>query len=155
MDIVQTHVAQSVIEAGIDVTSINVSSVQYDEENDSYTLELPAPVITSCRNEYLRQYERKGSGAGCNVDWDEARLIAERISMVAFVKDMQAGGLLDRAQVQTELIMGNLINAVTGSKVAIVFEEPVEDEPLPPSCDPPIPLGWIHNEETNEWIKDS
>lgn len=147
------HVSQSVIEAGIDITAIDEDNVSYDAENDRYTIISPAPVITSCRNEYLRQYERRGSGVGCNVDWDEARLIGEYLSMTRFVDDMVAGGLLDRAEAQTSVVIANFVSALTGSQVQIEYEERDKEMQLPPSCQPQIPLGWSFNEETGEWSK--
>jgi hypothetical protein len=37
------HVAQGVIEAGVDITKITEDSVSYDEASNTYTITLPAP----------------------------------------------------------------------------------------------------------------
>ena len=147
------HVSQSIIEAGIDITALDEDNVSYDAEHDKYILMSPAPAITSCHNEYLRQYERKGSGVGCNVDWDEVRLIGEYLSMARFVDDIVAGDLLDRAEAQASVVIANFVSALTGSQVQIEYEDRGEEIQLPPSCQPQIPLGWSFNEETGEWSK--
>ncbi len=50
------YVAQGAIEAGIDFEALDEDNVSYDWATDSYTLHLPAPGLTSCRIEYIRQY---------------------------------------------------------------------------------------------------
>lgn len=134
------HVSQGVVEAGIDFTAINENDVEYDESNDLYTLILPPPIITSCRMEYIRQYDR--SNTFCEVDWDAARRIAEHESMSNFANDMVEGGILDRARLEATVQMSTFVSALTGSRVLVNFAESEEEVVLPYSCAPKPPDGW-------------
>ena len=51
------HATVGVIEAGIDITTMDKDDVSYDSTMNTYTLRLPAPNITSCRIEYIDQYD--------------------------------------------------------------------------------------------------
>jgi hypothetical protein len=144
------HVAQGAVEAGIDLTGVNASSVNYDETTDTYTLRLPAPQLTSCRIDYIRQYER--TTTACNVDWDEARLLANYRALLDFRDDSVEGGILTRARLEAELVVRNFVELLTQSNVNIIFDEPTT-QVLPPSCTPDIPEGWLFNEQTGQWTK--
>ncbi|MBK8020577.1 MAG: DUF4230 domain-containing protein [Chloroflexi bacterium] len=144
------HVVQGTVEAGIDLTLIKETDLAYDEENDRYMLIVPAPQLTSCRVDYIRQYDR--SVTTCNVDWDEARLLANYESLVDFRDDAIEGGILTRAEQETRLVLGNFIRLVTGKPVEIVFAP--SDEPVyPASCNPDTPAGWRFNPVNGHWEK--
>jgi len=143
-----SHVAQGTIEAGIDISGIAAEDISYDALTGSYTLRLPAPSLTSCRIDLIRQYSR--STTVCNVDWDEARLLANYISLGDFRDDALEGGILGRAESEARLVLSNFIGALTGSRVTLVFEG--TDPPLPASCSPETPPGWFYDENNNAWI---
>ena len=68
------HAVQGTIEAGIDVTQIGEDALSYDAARETYVLTLPATQLTSCRIDYIQQYD--WSVSTCNPDWDNARLLA-------------------------------------------------------------------------------
>src|SRR5688572_20096348 len=105
------HVAQGAIEAGIDITQISEDSIQYNEQSNTYTITLPAPVITSCRIEYIRQYERSGGNPTCGIDWDNVRLLANYVALDEFAQDMLDGGILERAESETTTVMQSFVSA--------------------------------------------
>lgn len=144
------HVAQGTVEAGIDLLGFDESNVVYDALTDTYTLTVPAPRLTSCRIDYIRQYNR--SSTACNVDWDEARLLASYASLHDFRDDAIEGGILERAEDETRTLLVNFVQALTGSNILVVFEE--SDVPaFPASCDPATPQGWNFNTSSNVWTK--
>ena len=144
------HVSQGVVEAGIDFGVIDENDVNYDEFNDRYTLTLPPPIITSCRMEYIRQYDQ--SNTFCQVDWDTARRLAEHASMSRFAGDLLEGGILDRANLEATVRMSSFVNALTGSSVVIKYEDSDGVSELPRSCNPEIPAGWAKGED-GRWIE--
>ncbi|MEP7292493.1 MAG: DUF4230 domain-containing protein [Chloroflexota bacterium] len=144
------HVVQGAVEAGIDLTRIDEANLGYDAERETYVLLLPAPQLTSCRIDYIRQYSR--SFTTCSVDWDEARLLANYMALNDFRDDSVEGGILDRAESETRLVLGNFIQMLTGHPVEIVFQEP-EEPILPASCVPETPQGWTFNPAGNLWTK--
>lgn len=145
------HVAQGAVEAGIDLTGINESSLNYDAVSDTYTLRLPSPQLTSCRIDFIRQYSR--SFTTCAVDWDEARLIAQYRALLDFRDDAVEGGILTRARLEAELVIRNFVELLTQSRVNIIFDEP-QTPVVPPSCVPDVPEGWLVNEQTGQWVKN-
>lgn len=146
------HVAQGTVEAGIDLTLIDEADVTYDETTDTYTVTLPAPQLTSCRVDYIRQYDR--SASVCVIDWDEARLLANYLALTEFRDDAIEGNVLERARRETILVITNFVAVLTGSNVEVIFAEPEDGvTPLPPSCEPDIPAGWVFDPPTNTWIK--
>lgn len=147
------HVAQGVVEAGIDMTLVGDENISYDAIEDRYTINLPAPQITSCRIEYIRQYERQGGGVGCNVDWDSIRLLAQYQATIGFATDTLEADILDRAERETTLLMGSFIAALTDSDVDINYADNSEIN-LPPSCQPQLPRGWTLDPETQLWIEN-
>ena len=145
---VTDHVAQGTIEGGVNLARITEENVNYDTAADLYTVRVPAAELTSCRVDFIRQYNR--STTICNVDWDEARLIAQYMALADFRDDALEGGILDRAELEARLVLSNFISALTGSNVQIVFEEP-ETTNYPASCIPETPDGWVFNESENAW----
>lgn len=146
------HVAQGTIEAGIDMTQIEEDSISYDEETQIYTLTLPYPSITSCNTSSPRQYEQS-SGLGCTIDWQDLIHIAEYEATQIFIDNAKEGGILERAERETTLLMRSFVEAILQGKgeVRIVYADPNETE-LPASCQPQIPRGWVFNEELNAWV---
>lgn len=147
-----THVAQGTIEGGVDLSRITDESVIYDAGSNTYTIHLPAPQLTSCRIDFIRQYNR--STTICNVDWDGARVIAGYQALVGFRDDALESGILERAKIEARLVIGNFVDALTGSRVMIVFDE-TGTTALPASCAPPVPDGWTYLEESGQWVKTS
>lgn len=146
------HVAQGTVEAGIDLTRITDADLQYDETTNTYTVTLPAAQLTSCRVDFIRQYER--SLTACPVDWDEARLLANYEAVSGFRTDALENGILDRAQREAQVALTNFIHLLTGSDVKIVFKTDTSAQ-LPASCTPDSPAGWVLDAATNAWTKVS
>jgi hypothetical protein len=146
-----SHVAQGTIEAGIDLSRITERDLVYDEARETYILTVPAPRLTGCYVNYIRQYDR--STTACNVDWDEARMLAQHTALIEFRDDAVEAGLLNRARLETQLVLGNFVYLVTGRPVEIHFHD--EERPqMPASCDPQLPLGWSQDPITRRWSRD-
>ncbi|MCY4020803.1 MAG: DUF4230 domain-containing protein [Chloroflexi bacterium] len=143
------HVSQSVIEAGIDISDIDEDSIRYDDDKDVFTVESPAPAITSCRNEYFDQYAKSGGGTATCFDdfWDDMSIIGRHLSMERFVQDALESGILKRAENQATIVMGNFISAVTGSKVHIEYDVAPGEPRIPSSCRLDLPPGWEKDAE--------
>lgn len=144
------HVSQGTVEAGIDLMRIEEDHITYDEETNIYTLTLPAAQLTSCRVDSIRQYDR--STTACNIDWDEARIIANYKALNDFRDDAIEGGILERAQQQADLVISQFVQLLTGAEVIIEFGD--EMAVTPPSCQPSPPDGWSYNAENDQWTKD-
>ncbi len=144
------HVVQGAVEAGIDLTKIGVNDLSYDSVRGVYTLTVPEPELTSCRVDYIRQYDR--SFTTCSVDWDEARLLANYMALTQFRDDSVEGGILTRAESETQLVLGNFVRLLTGHPVEIVFQQP-DATITPPSCEPASPEGWAYDPNSNVWQK--
>jgi hypothetical protein len=145
------HVAQGVIEAGVDITQVSEASVSYNETSDTYTISLPAPQITSCRIEYIRQYQQAGGNPTCGIDWDNVRLLGQYVSTQQFAQDALDGGILERAERETTLLLQSFVGALTGSNVEIVYAE--AEAILPASCVPQLPNGWSFDETLSAWVQ--
>ncbi len=144
------HVAQGTVEAGIDLSNITEDNIQYDVLTNTYRLRLPAAQLTSCRVDFIRQYDR--STTACAVDWDEARLLANFGALVEFRDDSLEGEITARAEREARMVLGNFVSLLTGAQVEIVFEGS-DTAILPPSCQPEIPQGWSYDETTRQWTK--
>lgn len=150
------HVAQGTIEAGIDLNQLAEDSISYDEATKTYTITLPAAQLTSCRVDYIDQYDN--STTACSADWDAARQLAQYEAISEFAKDSLEGGILDRAQKQAQLTLGNFVQflhrAGVGSEatVKIVFDKS-KSSPIPSSCSPQPPQGWVYDEAAKIWTK--
>ena len=145
------YVAQGAIEAGIDLGSLDEDSVSYDWATDSYTLHLPAPGLTSCRIEYIRQYAN--SLSICNPDWDQVRILAHREAINSFVDKALEEGLLERAADQAEVLLGAFVTSFTGKPVNVLFDTMAATSNRQSSCQPEIPNGWEFDSETRKWTK--
>jgi len=144
------HVVQGAVEAGIDLTQIGEDDLRWDAAREVYVLTVPEPQLTSCRVDYIRQYEQ--SFTTCSVDWDEARLLANYSALIAFRDDSIEGGILNRAETETRLVLSNFVRLLTGYRVEVVFE-PSAEPVYPPSCDPDVPQGWRYDEANGHWTK--
>lgn len=137
------HVAQGAVEGGINLTQLTAGDVQYDALRNTYIITLPAPELTSCRVDYIRQYER--TTTACNVDWDEARFLAQYTALIDFRDDALEGGILARAQSEARDVIANFIGITTGANVEVNFRAPSVPTVLPASCQPDTPQGWVQN----------
>ena len=146
------HVAQGVVEAGIDFTQITENNITYDESTDTYTITLPSPQLTSCRIEYIRQYERDGGNPTCGIDWDSVRLIANYVATKEFAQDTLDSDILERAETETTTLMESFIFSLTGSNVVVQYAD-AGATIIPASCQPQLPNGWTYDETTNSWIR--
>lgn len=144
------HVAQGSIEAGLDLTRLTEADIRYDETRSTYIITVPAAQLTSCRVDYIRQYDR--TTTVCPVDWDEARLLAQYTALLDFRDDAIEGGILDRAQSEARIVLVNFVRLLTGRNVEIVFAQP-ETRTLPPSCNPDTPQNWRMDPLTGQWIQ--
>lgn len=145
------HVAQGAVEAGIDLTQITEANVQYDALTNTYSITLPPAELTSCRIDFIRQYDR--SVTACAVDWDEARLLANYQALIDFRNDAVEGGVLGRAQTEARIALGNFVTALTGARVNILFQAAEAAPDIPASCQPDIPAGWTFDAIQNAWVK--
>lgn len=137
------HVAIGAVEAGINFDAIDENSVRF--EDDAYILTLPAPIITSCRIEHIDQNEH--SLALFQPDWILVRNLAQHDATVQFARDMIEAGILERAEEETALRMGNFVSALTGKPAHIEFAARDGEAELPRSCQPITPSGWAKTEE--------
>lgn len=147
------HAAQAVIEAGIDFGGIEEEDINYFDSSDTYRLQLSSPTLTSCRMEYIRQYD--SSRTWCGVDWDMVRLLGQAQTMNDFVDRAFETEILERAKRQTATVVGSFVNALTDSKAEIKFTELGGELELPPSCQPEIPSGWSFDEESSTWSRNN
>ncbi|MGJ3239934.1 MAG: DUF4230 domain-containing protein [Anaerolineae bacterium] len=153
------HVASGTIEAGIDFTALTEDSIIYDEATNTYTITLPPANLTSCRVDYIRQYERSGANPGCGADWDQVRLLANYDATTEFAQDVLDNGILSRAEREASLLMESFVTALTsadandGATVNIVYATAETPASLPGSCTPQIPGGWEFDEELNAWTR--
>lgn len=146
-----SYVAQASINAGIDLMAVGPDQIAYNALTDTYTITLPAPRLLSCSVDYIDQYA--ASTTLCSVDWDSARQIGQYIALQEFRQDALDSGLLERARRQAELVVGNFVGSLTGSRVQILFEDAAGDTALPPSCQPPLPGSWTYDDKTQTWTQ--
>jgi hypothetical protein len=146
-----SHAAQGAVEAGIDLTQLTPEDIVYDEIADKYTITLPAPQLTSCRVEFIRQYA--SSFNLVPVDRDEARQLAQYVALIDFREDALEGGILTRAEEQAALVFGNVVETITGHSTQIEFRDPEGSPLLPPSCEPDTPGAWHYDPETRSWAQ--
>ena len=137
------HVVIGAIEAGINFDSVGENSIR--AENDSYILTLPAPSITSCRIEHIDQNQY--SFTMLPADWDMVRQLAQADALMQFVEKMIEAGILERAEEETALRMGDLVRALTGKPVQVAFAARNGQMPMPESCQAIAPSGWEKTEE--------
>lgn len=144
------HRAIGAIEAGIDFDTITEENVRF--ENEVYTLTLPAPVITSCRIEYIDQSGH--SFTLLSADWDMVRQIAHAEAITGFAKEMIEKGILERAEEETDLRLGDFVRELTGKPAIVEFAERAGEPQLPDSCQPYTPSGWAKNAD-GAWRREN
>ena len=137
------HIAIGAIEAGINFDAIDENSVRF--ANDTYTVTLPAPVITSCRIEYIDQNEY--SLTLLSADWDMVRQIAQAEALEQFADEMIELGILERAAEEAAIRIGDFVRHLTGLPADIRFAERPGEVELPESCIPISPPGWVKAED--------
>ncbi len=140
------HIAIGAIEAGIDFEAIDEDDIRFEDE--AYVLTLPAPVITSCRIEHIDQNQH--SFTLLSADWDMVRQIAHAEAIDGFAREMIEAGILERAEEETELHMGDFVSELTGKPANILFEAQDSEPQLPDSCKPYTPSGW-GKDENGAW----
>ncbi|GAB4510831.1 MAG: hypothetical protein OHK0046_08090 [Anaerolineae bacterium] len=144
------HVAQGTIEAGVDLTQLEEDDVTYNELNNSYTIRLPTPQITSCRIDFLNQYNR--STSLCGPSWENIRLLGNYVALTEFRNDAIEGGILERARDEAETVLSNFLQLSTGRTVNIEFQNTSDGQPIfPASCEPPTPGTWRYDEASGTW----
>lgn len=148
------HVAEGVIEAGVDFTQITANNISYTEATNTYNITVPYPQITSCRIEYIRQYDTS-SNLGCSPNWDEVRVLAQNVAMDGFVEDALGRGILERAERENTLLMQSFVTALTDANVNIQYvDKDIAGNFIPPSCQPELPQGWGFNSSLGKWVKN-
>ena len=50
------YVTQGTVEAGVDLTQFDTDDFSYNMVTNTYTISLPAPELTNCRIDFIRQY---------------------------------------------------------------------------------------------------
>lgn len=145
------HVAQGAIEAGVNLFNVADEDITYNEADNSYTLRLPPAELTSCRIDFIRQYER--TSTLCNVDWDEARILAGYSALTGFRDDALEGGLLVQAQREADNIIINLVQALTGAADVRIVRDENAELAVPASCNPDVPAGWVFDSAAGTWVK--
>ncbi len=151
------HDVVGTIEAGIDLSQVQGSDFTHDTFSNSWVLNLGTARIHSCRIDYIRQSGYQTAGLvsiGCNREWDELRLLAETAILPELRKEALAEGLLAKAELEAEVILGNFLGAATATdNITIVFEsEPVSN--FPESCERKTPPGWKFDEESDSWVRE-
>ena len=132
------HIAVGAVEAGIDFDKIDADSIRF--EDDVYILTLPAPIITSCRIEHIDQNQH--SFTLLPADWDMVRQIAHAEALEHFAQEMIEEGILERAEEETALRLGDFVRELTGKPAQIEFAARDGEVELPQSCQPIAPSGW-------------
>ena len=133
-----SHIAIGAIDAGIDFEKIGEDAIEL--RNDVFTITLPAPIITSCRIEYIDQNQH--SLTLLPADWDLVRQIAQAEALDKFAQSMIEEGILKRAAEEAEIRIGEFVKNLTGISSNFLFEERSGDPELPDSCNPIPPSSW-------------
>lgn len=132
------HIAIGAIDAGIKFDAIQADDISY--ENGTYSITLPAPIITSCRIEYIDQNQH--SFTLLPADWDMVRQIAKAEALEQFAKGMIEEGILERAAEEAEIRIGDFVTNLTDNPANIEFKDGSNELVLPDSCKPFAPTGW-------------
>lgn len=150
------HFSYGVIEAGIDFSAIDESDIEPPALGifGDYTIQLPPPRITSCRIEYIKQYD--GSFTLCGTNWDTVRQLAQHEAMANFIAAAtkeKENSILARAEVEAGYVVANFVRGLTNRPVRVEFT-PLEGKPgLPQSCNSTIPAGWV-KDENGAWKRE-
>ena len=133
-----SHIAIGAIDAGIDFEKIDKYAIEL--RNDVYSITLPAPMITSCRIEYIDQNQH--SFTLLPADWDMVRQIAHAEALDEFAQRMIEKGILERAAEEAEFRIGEFVMNLTGLASRFEFQERTGEPELPDSCLSIPPSGW-------------
>ncbi|MCY3832788.1 MAG: DUF4230 domain-containing protein [Chloroflexi bacterium] len=147
------HFSFGVIEAGIDFSNIDEDDIEPPILGilGGYNIQLPAPQLTSCRIEYITQYD--GSFTLCGTNWDTVRQLAQYEAMAHFVAEAKENGILARAQEEARYVVENFVSGLTGRPVRAEFTKQETELPLPQSCQSIIPSGWV-KDENGAWRRE-
>lgn len=140
------HIVIGVIEAGIDFDAITEDNIR--ETDSGYVLTLPAPIVTSCRIEHIDQNQH--SLTLLQADWDMVRQLAQADAIMQFIEELPELGILERAEEETRLQLGNFVRELTGEPARIEFAPREGELELPDSCKPYTPDGW-GKDENGAW----
>ncbi|MCY4147600.1 MAG: DUF4230 domain-containing protein [Chloroflexi bacterium] len=140
------HFSYGVIEAGIDFSAIDEGDIEPPALGifGGYTIQLPPPRITSCRIEYINQYD--GSFTLCGTNWDTVRQLAQHEAMENFIAAAKENDILARAEEEAGYVVANFVSGLTSRPVRVEFAPQEDDSELPQSCQSIIPAGWVKDE---------
>lgn len=141
------HLAEGIIEAGIDFTKIRSDSLRCE---DTCTLIVPHPTITNCTIVRLRQTEQ--SNAIGRRDWELLEELGRYEAIKLFIDDVKELGILDNAKEETELILGEFVSGLTGKPVHIEFDDEPDELEYGDTCHPDPPFGW--SKEGGQWSRN-
>lgn len=141
------HVAEGIIEAGIDFTKIRSDSLRCE---DTCTLIVPHPTITNCTIVRLRQTEQ--SNAIGRRDWELLEELGRYEAIKLFIDDVKELGILDKAKEETELVLGEFVSSLTRKLVHVAFDEEPDELEYGDTCLPKSPFGW--SKEDGEWSRN-
>jgi hypothetical protein len=151
------HVAQGTIEAGIDLQKLMPDAITYDEEADTYTIQLPPAELTECTIDPFetQQYLTQGETVVCPANLDELRRIASYEALIDFRNTALALDILGEAEQQARLVLGNFVEGITDSQVVIEFAHQADDiSEFVASCNPQPIEGWVYREDDGTWWRE-
>ncbi len=140
--------ALGTIEAGLDLTDLDGESVHYDADTQTYTLRLPAPMLTKCDVEYIRLIDN--SFSLCNPDFDLLRRLGEVQVMTRFTDRALERGIIADAEEQAALILEDLVRTFTGKQVKTEYETLRGKPEMDMSCHV-SGYDWSYNRVKNVW----
>lgn len=146
------HEVAGIVEAGVDFTKVKSSSLRYDTANDAYILIIPAPELTNCIIVKLKQTEHS-LHLGLR-DWELLEELARHEAIGLFMSDVKEIGILDKAEEETELLLGEFVRNLIDKPVDVIFEEQKSETDLPDTCAPKLPFGW-EKDESGAWRRAS
>ena len=151
------HLARGVIEVGIDLTAFDEDSIHRNFVGLPVKITAPSPVISSCRIEFFRQYDKQGGGtASCFANnWDAMSDIGRHLAMKEFLVEAQTEEIMERAQNQAALVLRSFISDLIGSRVEIEFEDAPEEPIIPQSCEIDPPANWEIRDDQSGWRRSS
>lgn len=133
----QTLVAVVSVRAGIDLSTLSVEDMTYDEARNVLTLRLPAAVLQECFMDDSKSYvveNRTGIFVGASPALsDEAR----RYSIQQFRETALEENILQEAQNEAEVVMREfmtVLNPEGGPTLEFVFDAPDPNVILPDTC---------------------
>lgn len=143
------HIAEGIIEAGIDFTKVRGDSLRCEE---SCSLLVPQPSITNCIIVRLRQTDQSFAIGGR--DWELLEELGRYEAIKLFMEDVEGLGILEEAREGTEVLLGEFVSTLVEKPVDIVFEENDDSVELPETCKPDLPFGYVRDDDTGEWSRN-